>query len=565
MLNYQHWGPAFFLLFAFALNFALILLPGFAVAVTLGSRRQITPVYRVIVMMATTATLGYASFWLFFISRPAGKLFTFLVYGLALFSFFRIRKAIRQAAAPFLLALLAGFCYLSVLYLFGDPKHQEAGLAGARFFETVEPGDNIIPLLFAEKVYNHEPLRPFCCEGALSSDRPPLQAGIFLLEQPLRLTGVGLHYQLLGTALQCLWVCGAWCLLTALGATQRRIRQVIVILTCSGFFFYNSVYVWPKLLTAAYMLCAFSIVCDVIRTRTPATGFQTSLAALCLGLALTAHPGSMFSLPAFSLLLLRYRQLFTLRQAGLALGIVLAFYLPWSAYQRIVDPPGNYLLKVHLAGQLSLDSRSTWQAIADAYRERSRREILSHKLSNIGTLFGGDPWAVFVPSRLRYNGIASSRAAQRGWIWSGLGLLNVGWLGMVWLLFRRKHFPAVPYSPWLLAGAIFNLIVWSAVLFGPGGTGTPHSSYTDIVLLSIGLCGYLLALPPVFVFAVFALQIWNFIVVWALFPPVSNFPPGTTIEVPFLVSGTLALGALIWIFTRACLHCEPPAQGCTLL
>jgi len=34
----------------------------------------------------------------------------------------------------------------------------------------------------------------------------------------------------------------------------------------------------------------------------------------------------------------------------MALAIVVVFYLPWSAYQKYVDPPGNRLLKIHLAG-----------------------------------------------------------------------------------------------------------------------------------------------------------------------------------------------------------------------
>ena len=571
MFNYQQWASELLLLFAFTLNLALFLLPGFAAAVLVGSRRKVAPVYLVVLIVATTATLGYASFWVFFASRLAGKAFTFLVYALAFCSIARnylrpelVRQTIRQIAFPFFLVWLAGVCYLSLFYLFGDPKHYEAGLADARFFEAAQPGDNIIPLIFAERIYNHEPLRPFCCGDWLSSDRPPLQTGIFLLEQPLRLTGVGIDYQLLGMTLQCLWVCGVWCLLTALGAPDCRIRQVIIILTCSGFFFYNSVYTWPKLLAAAYILCALSIGFDVIRAACPVTGFQITLAALCGGLALMAHPGSVFSLPVFGLLLLRHRALFSLRQIRLALSIVVAFYLPWSAYQKFVDPPGNRLLKMHLAGQHSVDGRSAWQSITAAYHDHSWREIFGFKLSNIETLFGDNPLTAFVPISPHHKEVVSSRKAHHGWIWHSVGLLNVGWLGAIWLFFhRRNHSPAVPYSGWLLAGSILNLSVWSIALFGPNGTGIVHSSYADIILLSIGLCGYLFMLPAMAVFAVFALQIWSLMVIWVLFPPVESFAQGIAVELPFLISGSRALGILTWIFTRACFGCESSEQGCT--
>jgi len=574
MFNYEHWGSALLILLAFTLNLLLFLLPGFAAAVILATRRRVTPVYLLMVVIATTATLGYASFWIFFGSKVAGKIFTFLVYGLALFltgrNFVKARQtvstAIRKIATPFLFVLLAGICYVSLFYLFGDPNRDEAGLANARFFEEGQAGDNIIPLIFAGRIYAHEPVRPFCCGDWLSSDRPPLQVGIFLLERPLRIVSIGLHYQLLATALQCLWICGVWCLLTVLGASPCRVRQVIPLLICSGFLFYNSVYTWPKLLASACILFLFSIAIDVIRTGRPLTRFQTTLAALCFGLALMAHPGSVFSLPAFGVVCLHYRRLFPVRKVGLALPIVLVFSLPWSAYQKFVDPPGNRLLKMHLAGEPSVDGRSTWQGITDAYGGHSWREILQFKLSNVAKLFGEEPLdALGLPPPFERSTVVRSRVAQREWVWNDIGVLNTGWVGIVWLLLqRRKRSVAVPYSSWLLAASIFNLIVWSVVMFGPGATLARHSSYADMVLLSIGLCGYLLTLPSVVAFAVFALELWNLVVVWALFPPVAGFPQGVTIEAPFLLSGSIALGVLIWVFARACFDCDASEHGCTV-
>jgi len=571
MFNYQHWGLAFLILLAFTLNLLLFLLPGFAAVILLATRRSVKPVYRVIVVTATTATLGYASFWIFFANRVAGKVFTFAIYGLTLFcigrSFFKTRQMVlgfQQIATPFLLTLLAGICYVSLFYLFGDPHNDEAGLANARFFEEGQAGDNIIPLIFAGRIYAHEPVRPFCCGDWLSSDRPPLQAGIFLLERPLRIVSIGLHYQLLATALQCLWVCGVWCLLTVLEASGHRIRQVIVILICSGFFFYNSVYTWPKLLAAACILFLLSILLDVICSGRPATRFQMILAGVCLGLAMMAHPGSVFSLPALSVICLRYRRLFSVRETGLVLPVVLVFSLPWSAYQKFVDPPGNRLLKMHLAGEPSVDSRSTWQGITDAYRSHSWREILQFKLSNLATLFGGEPLEVLDPG-FRRSAIVNSRVAQWEWVWNDIGVLNIGWLGAAWLLFhRRKHSTAVPCSLWFLAVSILNLVVWCAVMFGPNGTLARHSSYADIILLSIGLCGYLFTLPSVIALAVFVLELWNLVAVWAFFPPVAGFPQGAKVEMPFLFSGSIALGILIWIFAETCFRRDASEQGCTL-
>ena len=149
-----------------------------------------------------------------------------------------------------------------------------------------------------------------------------------------------LSYQLLSSALQSFWICAVWCLLVVIGTTQLRIRQVLGFLIFSGFLFYNTEYAWPKLLAATYIVFLLCILFDIGINRRRLSNLEMVLAASCLGLALMAHPGSTFSLAAFLLLLMRVRKYVTLRQVALGLALVVAFYLPWSLYQKYVDPPG---------------------------------------------------------------------------------------------------------------------------------------------------------------------------------------------------------------------------------
>jgi hypothetical protein len=73
--------------------------------------------------------------------------------------------------------------------------------------------------------------------------------------------------------------------------------------------------------------------------------------------------------------------------AALAFAITVA---PWLAYQRYYAPPGNRLLKMHLAGQFEVDGRSTWQAVSGAYRVLSPGQVLGRDASSLGFQFGGD-------------------------------------------------------------------------------------------------------------------------------------------------------------------------------
>ncbi len=540
----------------------LFLLPGFAAASLLTARRGRPPlaaIYQVMVVICTGATLGYVSFWLFFFSKGWGRGFSYVVYllsaGLLVWLLVRTSEAVRRSFAlirePILYATLAGLCYTSLFFLFSDPFFPGIGYVSDRFFMQVLAADNIIPKIFAERIYDRKPVKPFCCTDWLSSDRPPLQSGIVLMEQPLSMMkNSETRYELLSSALQCFWICGVWCLLTAIGTERRRIRQVLGFLIFSGFLFYNSVYTWPKLLAASCILFLLSILFDIGLAKRSLTSFEAVLAAVCLGLALMAHPGSTFSLAVFALVLVKLRKQFTARQVAMGLLIVIAFYLPWSAYQKYVDPPGNRLLKIHLGGVVPIDSRSTWEAIRDSYHAHTLSEIVSYKWINLVFLGGNDFFDSYGLTAWDRAAREKSRNAQRIYMWNAVGLVNAGWLAWLVLFIRGKRTGwAIPYAGWLIGAAFANLVFWSLITFGPYETQTAHSSYADILLLSIGLLSFILTLPRAVFVILFAWQLFNFFWVWVWSLPARIAQP-ISFEWPMMITGAVVTLVLVWMTLR---------------
>ncbi len=537
----------------FAFDFGLFLLPGLSAAAVLAARHKLCAVYAAILTVIVSAALGYAAFWIYFGSKLLGRIFSFgllLIAALLLARSLRnsqTRVLIRSIAAPFGYAFVAGLCYLCFFFLFSNPFTSRVDLANVRFFDGVRPGDDLIPYIFAERIYDQQPLKPFCCGGWLSSDRPPLQAGIFLLQRPIRFFGnTGLQYQLLGTALQCLWICGVWAFLKSIRAPDRRIRQVLGFLVFSGFLFYNSLYLWPKLLSAGLMLFAFAIVAKVVTEDRRMTSFEATLATTSFALAIMAHPGSIFSAPALALVLIAKRRL-TVRNCVLSAIVIGLFVIPWMSYQKFYDPPGNRLVKMHLAGVGEIDSRSVWQALRDAYESHSLATIAKYKLTNVLTLFGRNPVNL---------ARAPSRYAQREYVWDAVGIINLGWLAALMLFFRKSNARAIPYPRWITLAALFNFLVWSIVIFGPHGTITAHGSYTDIFLLSIGLLGFLLTWPRLVLLLLLAAQVFNFFVVWVWFKPASvttwtnpTAPP--ELQWTMLIAGLVCAGGLLLAFGRS--------------
>jgi hypothetical protein len=564
--------PAASIILLYPLNVGFFLLPGVVIAITLAARREVCGIYVVILAIVASASLGYLAFWVYFESRLLGRVFSFAVIGVSALALvlmvarsWRLRSIGRQMAVPFLYVLVVGICYLCLFFVFGNPFPSGAELAKARFYSWIRPGDNVIPMIFADRIYNRQPIEPFCCGDWLSSDRPPLQAGIFLLQKPLKVFGdEGLNYQSLGTALQCLWLCAVWTLLKTLRAPVHRIRQVLGFLAFSGFLFQDSVYVWPKLLASTFILFGLSIFFNAFGNNRPITSFETALAAVSLSLAMMAHPGSVFSLPAFLLMLIPKRRLLSGRQFAWGAILIVVFVAPWLAYQKFYDPPGNRLLKMHLAGVHAIDSRSTWQAIKDSYTKLDVKTYFQFKRDNVSNLIGPEPIETFGLNAFHFaDGLKMdrqiserSRLAQGQYIWNAVGVLNAGWLGVLVTFLKRRKKSALRYSGLIVIASFVNLIVWSLVMFGPRATFTATSSFADILLLSIGLCGFLLFFPPVVVFLLFALQILDFFVVWVFSPPDNlNLQTangiGPTLQLPLLTIGLGCALGLAWHFGRS--------------
>ena len=527
----------------------LFLLPGLAVTVAILRRKKLTALDSLITTIAASGALGYLAFWVYFANKTAGQIVSYGLMAAALLFVLAARRRRpllvfdREFITPVACVLCLALFNLSLLYLFVNPVKAGVDVANVRFFPQTRPGDNIIPFIFAQRIYDRAPIRPFCCGDWLSSDRPPLQAGIFLLQRPLRVAGnTGLQYQVLGTLLQCLWVCGVWTLLRTLEATVQRTMQTLGLLVFSGFLFYNTVYTWPKLLAATFVLFVFAIVARAVLQRRALTTFETVLASSCFVLGLLAHPGSVFSAPALVWLWLWRRNLLTLKKLALAVAIIAAALVPWTFYQKLYDPPGDRLLKMHLAGVMEPDGRSTVQDVRDAYGRLSAGTALRNRWANVETIVTGAPD--------QWRGL---RVAEREYVSFAIGILLSGAL----LAIVPKRFaPQLPFARAMILFAGLNLLVWSLVLFGPGATFTEHGSYADILLLSVGFSAFLLGLPRPLVLAVAAIQLATLIFVWVLYRPAGFVLPtravaAASVQWPMIALAGIAGCFLVWGLGRS--------------
>jgi hypothetical protein len=302
---------------------------------------------------------------------------------------------------------------------------------------------------------------------------------------------------------------------------------LFVVLT--GFALVNTVFTWPKLLSAA--LCMFAVTAVLFGRRRGESVplVQVAFPALAAALASLAHAGVAFTLIPLGLLLLLppyYPGLSRLATAGV---VYAATVCPWFCYQNFYDPPGNKLIRQHLAGDSPTwrDDKSLPRNLLDAYAALTLGQVLQNKLANARMLFAAArdqyPWPPHeTPPEWPVDAVSYRRCEFMALFWA-LGLLNVGWVVGVVKAWRRR--PELDFGLGVVAPALglAGVLVWVVLMFGPGSTVIHQGSYATFLLLFASLAAWLATLPPRAAYALLALHGGVFAYTWLVTAPANDY------------------------------------------
>ncbi len=496
------------------------LLAGFALL-----RRGIIAAHYVVPVAALVGCLfGYAAFWIYFADRTAGKAYTLAtaLVGAGAAALVALRRANRESlrtldvGGPLVLLLLVTLFYNSVTFACSvTPAVVDTGgpIDGDLFCHLNRfTGDNLLPQIFANNVYHGVPRA--LTWGWQGSDRPPLQAGVTLMQMPLtlmpgwRIAG----YQVIATLLQVIWLPGLWALCRSLRLSARRLAVVLTLCVFGGFFFFNSAFTWPKLLAAGLLTIAFGL----LFFEPKLTAWTAAIAGVAIGAAMLAHPGVMFTLipMVVALLLRRFRP--NLKRLALTGAAVVAMLAPWQLYTTKYDPPGNELLKWHLAGVTRVDDRTVGQATRDAYTEVPVTTILKNKAFNVGTLVALAQTPRSVTQLLGFGYTARIRYHEISYVVLSLGMFNLGWLALLLRPVRRRLREVMEVSrlKLMLAVVVSSTVIWTLLIYLPVNTVTYQASYATMLLLYAACAAVISVFPRTVVRALVAVQLAYFAVLW---------------------------------------------------
>jgi hypothetical protein len=321
----------------------------------------------------------------------------------------------------------------------------------------------------------------------LSSDRPPLQTAMFMLTPKFGKDPFA--YQAASVAFQMLALLGAWALARSLGAGQRASITVMAVVFFTPLTIVNGAYVWPKLLAASFV--CFAVCVHFTDEYWHAKGDWkkgTYIGALS-ALGMLSHGATAFALLGMVLAALVLRRLATVRYCVAALLAAAVLHVPWTAYQAFADPPGNRLVKWHLAGVEHIDARTTWQALRDSYADVTWRDLMESKLADVRVIYGGvgevcTRTVGAVVGFVAGKGEEARREMQKVrelqfyHFIASAGLLGMSFLLLPLALLCRRVRPTVV----VIMGSV---VAWIGFLFLPGTTVVHTGSYFPEIALIV--------------------------------------------------------------------------------
>lgn len=552
------------------LYFVMLALPGIA-AGAFAVRRGLRNVVLVgLLELTAIGAAGYLAFWIWFLSPLAGSLFNALVRIIAaialVHSFLRLSYLGRAVIVRLLLPLaLSGATALMILasgFLYGGLENPSQ--TAAQRFSHFLPIDNTLPSLFAEGVRVGSVPKPLAGDW-LSSDRPPLQAGFVLYQSSWPVRRGAADYTIIGALAQSLWIFAVWLLLAALRIDHRSATLAIGICVFSGFVFLNTFFVWPKLLAAAY-----SIACFVpFVTRSAPGGRSRKLSSFVAGalmaFAMLSHGSSAFAVLGAVITLIVFRRRIPLRSVATVLLTFACLYLPWVVYQKAYDPPGDRLLKWHLAGVDTVDPRSFTVALVTAYSSLSAKQIVWNKLANFNLLYAkfGSYWRGSADLLLHLTNrpfeldtARSLREISFFMFVPNLGLLALGPLSLLTGVRPARRTREWRAAALFWAYTAITSVIWCLLMFKPGSTFIHQGTYVTVLAAYTGSVLAFWSVSRILAAAAVCAQIFYNALLYLLFmnPPVGG---ASVVPKPIIV-GLLLLGllslagvsGLLWMNTR---------------
>jgi hypothetical protein len=468
-------GLAFSKIFsAVCLSVAYLVLLFFPLFYWLSRSKTAALTERLLNCFVLTSLLSFSLFFLAFYFPSVGRFVAhmwLLLSGLLLARIAITRSYLRWSGTPnYCLLILVALTVCQGLFLFSFNMVSVHYAANYLFYPASWSTDNQIPTTTARLLAHGTVLSEWAFGFWRLSDRTPLLTSL-LYPAAVVMKDVAGHVggdvdsmilQICGFGIQNCWLLPAWIVFRRLRFNRQECLLASLLLAATPFIFFNSVYIWPKLLTATFCLAQYLYLIPLPREPDPPDALKSSLGGAAAALAILSHAASDVAVLGV-LIAAIYVSKSTRRSEPHAVSVwervvvfesrwrwVLIFVLastlvllPWALWTKFGFTPSNALPKYFLTGSFGFErpDESVAYAAMRFYRTLTLKQWLTSKGLGLAALAGFYHGDLYKPLGMITNlpsALQAVRALQFFYMLPSLGLLLIPLAALLHALARKR-------------------------------------------------------------------------------------------------------------------------------
>jgi hypothetical protein len=417
--------------------------------------------------------------------------------------------------------------------------------------------DNQLPMLFAEGLLDGTPRATITFGSWLATDRGPLLTALLLIPRVLLMPLVerfGSSFMSIAYMTAGLTILASWAVVLHWFCREAGIRRVWIaalMAIVSPFFLFNTVYTWPKIFGASYVVIAFLVLARASQNDA-AHRSAVILAAICAALAYLAHGSNALAVVPLALFFLPVARAAGAHALATGIGAAVLVYLPWAYWQYAIQPDGNALLRYAFTNSFGFDERHQpmWPAIVRAYVQLGFHGWLALKAEDVRLLLGADivSWEV-APYSPGIGFLGSARLAD---FFGLVRAVGTALLGLALLAVSRWTGAGMQANSQMLTrAALVGLggLVFTVVGFFPPAV-VHQLPYGSVLLLFLAGAGAVASGPPLLAAVLVPLALGYFLIVWIGAP--------LMIADRLMASGLAGMGFGVVLFALVLINLQPP-------
>ena len=473
-------GLAFSKIFcAVFVSVAYLLLLFFPAFYWLTRFKSFAPTERLLACFVLTSVLSLPLFFLAFYFPAAGRwtAHVWLLFAGLLLCKTAITRSYRcwSSTPKCCLLILLALTVFQGFFLFSFNMVSVHYTANYLFYPASWSTDNQIPTTTARLLAQGTILSQWPFGSWRLSDRTPLLSGL-LYPAAVVTRDFGDHIdrgvegmipQICGFGLLNCWLLPAWVLFRRVRFKRQECVLASLLLAATPFIFFNSVYIWPKLLSATFCLAQYLYLVPLSQESDPPHLLRSALGGTTATLAILSHAASavavlgVFIGAMYVFMGPRRPQPYALSalQRVMALGsrwrwvlvAVLATILvlsPWLLWIKFGFPSSNPLPKYFFTGSFGFETpnESVAHAALRFYRTLTFKQWLTSKslgLATLGGFYNGDVYKALGHNPLGIvtnlsSALQAVRALQFFYMLPSLGLLLIPLAALLHALGRER-------------------------------------------------------------------------------------------------------------------------------